>query len=171
MKNKILQKSLKKIRKKKNKLSKVVKAKIADAVDIRDIINIYAEEHQLLSRSLINIYENLRDFWIIKDDNEKLIGCSALHIVWEDMAELRSLVVTPEQKGKGFGGELVKQCIEEAKELGLKQIFTLTYIPAFFEHFGFEVVDKDTLPHKIWSDCINCVKFPNCNETALILRI
>lgn len=152
-------------------MSKVSKAKVTDATDIRDIINIYAEEHQLLSRSLINIYDNLRDFWINKDDNGVLLGCSALHIVWEDMAEIRSLVVLPEQKGKGYGKELVEKCIEEARELNLKQIFTLTYIPEFFLKFGFEVVEKESLPHKIWSDCINCVKFPNCNETALILRL
>lgn len=154
-----------------NKLAEIRKAKITDAVFIRDIINIYAEEHKLLSRSLINIYENLRDFWIKEDDDNNLIGCSALHIVWEDMAEIRSLVVLPDKKGSGYGRELVDICIKEARDLGLKKIFTLTYVPEFFKKFGFKVVDKETLPHKIWSDCINCIKFPNCNETALILEI
>lgn len=152
-------------------MSEIIKAKVSDASKIRDIINIYAEEHQLLSRSLINIFENLRDFWIMKDDNDKIVGCSALHIVWEDIAEIRSLVVVPEEKGKGYGKALVDKCIDEAKSLNLQRVFTLTYIPEFFQKLDFDVVEKEKLPHKIWSDCINCVKFPNCNETALILNL
>jgi len=119
---------------------------------------------------LSEIYDHLRDFFVcFSDDNDgRMIGCAALHICWEDLGEIRSLAVDPEYQHRGVGNKLVQSCIGEAREFGLKKLFVLTYQEGFFKQFGFELVDKSVLPHKIWGDCIRCPKFPNCDEIAMI---
>ena len=149
---------------------KVRKAVIADARKIKELLSHYAGEGKLLDRSLLNIYENIRNFFVAECEG-KVLGCCCLHICWEDLGEIRSLAVKEENKGKGIGKELVEECLEEAKHLGLKKVFTLTYVPDFFKKFSFENIGKEALPHKIWSDCINCPKFPDCDETALVKEI
>jgi amino-acid N-acetyltransferase len=124
----------------------------------------------MLSRSLSELYESLRDFYIFEEEG-RLIGAAALHIVWEDLAELRSVAVAEEAEHRGVGTKLVNACIDEAKALGLKRVFCLTYKPEFFGRFGFRVADKTELPHKVWGDCIKCVKFPDCDEIAMILDL
>jgi amino-acid N-acetyltransferase len=147
------------------------RATIADAEHIQRLINQFAEEERLLPRSLSEIYDNLRDFSVSQGAGGQLIGVCALHICWEGLAEIRSLAVTTDQREKGVGRELIAACLKEAKELGIKQVFLLTYIPRYFERIGFRHVDKSTLPHKIWTDCVRCVKFPDCNETAMLLDL
>jgi len=147
------------------------KATIADAESIQRLINQFAEEERLLPRSLSEIYDNLRDFSVAQGGDGKISGVCALHVCWEGLAEIRSLAVTTGAREKGVGGQLIAACLKEAKELGIKQIFLLTYIPRYFERIGFRVVDKATLPHKIWTDCVRCVKFPDCNETAMLLDL
>ncbi len=142
------------------------KAKLKDAGEIYNLINHYAKEGILLPRSLNSIYENIRDFWVC-EENGRLIGCAALHIVWEDLAEIKSLAVSEEHKGKGIGTMLVEECLKEAEELGVKKVFVLTYAQNFFSKLNFEEVEKIKLPHKVWGECINCVKFPSCDEIAM----
>ncbi len=148
----------------------VRKARLKDAQAIYSLIKEYAGEGILLPRSLNSIYEHIRDFWVYESDGE-ILGCCALQVVWEDLAELRSFAVRKEFKGRGIGKALISACIEEARELGVSRVFSLTYAKEYFERFGFRVVDKSVLPHKVWSDCVNCVKFPNCDEVAVILEL
>ncbi len=146
------------------------KARLKDAPFIHSLIRDYAEEGILLPRSLNSIYEHIRDFWVYEEEGE-ILGCCALQIVWGDLAEVRSLAVKKDRKGEGIGQALISACLREAKELGISRVFSLTYAKDYFERFGFKVVDKSVLPHKVWSDCINCVKFPNCDEIAVILEL
>lgn len=147
------------------------KAKISDAEDIYKIIQDWAKKGRLLERSLNYIYENIRDFWVYEYKG-KIVGCCALHIVgWENLAEIKSLAVKKEYQNKGIGKQLVLKCIKEAKELGIKKVFALTFIPSFFIKLKFVPFKREELPHKIWSDCINCVFFPNCHEEAVIYTI
>ena len=146
------------------------KALIKDAKEILSIINFYANRGEMLYRSTNEIYEKMRDF-IVCEIDEEVVGVSSLHVDWEDLAEIRSLAVKEKSSRKGIGSSLVKECIREAKELGIKKVFTLTYVPKFFEKMGFKIVDKTQFPHKIWGDCVKCPKFPECDETALIYEI
>jgi len=147
------------------------KAKMQDAEAIHVLIKQAAQKDQMLPRSLPSIYENLRAFCVCRNRRGKVIGCCALQVVWGDMAEIRSLAVMPRYQKKGIGRQLVQSCLKEAKALGIPKVFTLTYVPGFFQQFGFRVIDKKRLPHKIWTDCIHCPHFPDCDETALIKRI
>ncbi len=146
------------------------KAVISDAPAIQSLINPYAERGEMLPRALHDLYDNLRDFFVYEEDNH-LLGVCALHISWEDLAEIRSLAVVPPATGNGIGKRLVHACLEDARALKVRRVFALTYIPAYFERLGFRPVDKKTLPHKIWHDCLYCVKFPNCDEQAVIMEI
>lgn len=147
------------------------KAKIEHAKDIHKLVNFYAERGFMLPRSLNEIYENVRDYWVYIDA-DKLIGTAALHIVgWNDLGEIKSLAVDAEFHKKGIGKKLINACVEEAKKLGLKKIFVLTFVPDFFKKMGFVETDKKEFPHKIWAECCNCPKFPDCKEVALIKEV
>ena len=146
------------------------KAQIKDVKDIQKLLTGYASRGDMLSRSLSELYESLRDFYVCEEDG-KLMGTAALHIVWDDLAEVRSVAVAEDVGRKGIGSQLVQACIAEAREIGLKRIFCLTYKPDFFGKHGFRLVDKSELPHKVWGDCIKCVKFPDCDENAMILDL
>lgn len=147
------------------------KAQINDVKDIQKLLTTYASKGDMLSRSLSELYEALRDFYVEVDEDGRILGAAALHIVWEDLAEVRSVAVAENAGRKGLGTTLVNACINEARELGLKRIFCLTYKPEFFGKLGFVLVDKSTLPHKVWGDCIKCPKFPDCDENAMILDL
>jgi len=146
------------------------KAKIKEAKQIQEMVNYYAGKNLMLPRSLNEIYENIRDFFVY-EKNGKVVGCCALHVCWQDLAEIKSLAVVPNMKNKGIGIELVSKAIEEAKSLGVKKVFALTYVPAFFRKCGFKSISKSKLPQKIWGECINCVKFPECDENPLMFEI
>lgn len=124
----------------------------------------------MIPRSLNELYETLRDFFVCEDSGG-VRGVCALHIMWEDLAEIRSLAVEKKYQRRGIGKNLVKQCLKEANELGLKKIFALTYHPEFFRKLGFLDVDKASLPQKIWGDCLHCHKFPECDEHAVIINL
>jgi len=130
----------------------------------------FANRGDMLSRSLSELYESLRDFYVVEEEGV-ILGAAALHIVWEDLAEVRSVAVMEDSGRKGIGSRLVQACIAEAREIGLKRIFCLTYKPDFFAKHGFRLVDKAELPHKVWGDCIKCPKFPDCDENAMILDL
>lgn len=148
--------------------TKIRKANPGDAESIRKLVNSYASENRMLPRSLSEIFENIRDFHIATDD-EDVIGSCALHVFWEDLAELRSLAVRRDYQGKRLGMRLVNHIFSEARELGVHRVFILTAIPEYFEKAGFRPIDRSELPHKIWADCIKCPKFPDCDETAMIV--
>ena len=143
------------------------KAKIGDIKHIQGLINVFAKQDIMLPRSLNELYENLRDFWVY-EEKHKILGCCALHVSWEDLAEIKALAVIKNKQGKGIGRQLVTACINEAKELSARKVFVLTYKPDYFKQFGFKRVKHADLPHKVWAECINCCKFPNCQEIALL---
>jgi len=149
----------------------VRKARMEDVKDIHALLLSTADEGMLLPRSLPQLYSHLRDFFVMLDAGNVLIGCGALAIMWEGLAEIRSLLVAPASRSLGGGRLLVRACLDEARELGLKRVFALTYQVAFFERQGFSVVPKDVLPQKVWMDCIHCAKFPDCDETAVLLEL
>jgi amino-acid N-acetyltransferase len=145
----------------------VEKARISDAAQIHELINRFADMGEMLPRPLSEIYENVRDFFVIRE-GDQVIGCAALHVIWSDLAEIKSLAVVEDRQRKGVGNELVEACIKEAKDIGMPTIFCLTYKPAFFERFGFAQIEKMELPQKVWAECYRCPKFPDCDEIALI---
>ena len=149
------------------------KAVIQDVTSIHRLLNDYADQGLLLPRPLSELYDHLRDHFVVEDNKagRSLIGVSALAISWEDLAEIRSLAVSEDHQGQGLGSRLVETCLEEARVLGLKRVFVLSYVPDFFIKMGFKEVDKSVLPHKIWADCLRCPKFPDCDETALMVEL
>ena len=146
------------------------KAQIKDVREIQKLLTYYANKGVMLSRSLSELYESVRDFYVLEEGG-KLMGACALHIMWEDLAEIRSVAVAEEAGRQGIGTRLVQSCLDEARALGLKKVFCLTYKPDFFGRFGFTIVDKSELPQKVWRDCVNCVKFPDCDEIAMVLKL
>ena len=145
----------------------VTKANINDAASMQKLINYFAAKDLMLARALSEIYENIRDYFVVRDGNQ-VIGCAALHVNWLDLAEIKSLAVDEKQQRQGIGSSLVQACLDEAKQLGMPTVFCLTYKPAFFEKHGFQLIDKMELPRKVWVECYRCPKFPNCDEVALI---
>jgi amino-acid N-acetyltransferase len=146
------------------------KAQISDVKEIQKLLMTFASRGDMLSRSLSELYESLRDFYVF-EENGVLLGAAALHIVWDDLAEVRSVAVVEDAGRKGIGSQLVQACITEARQIGLRRIFCLTYKPEFFGKHGFRLVDKSELPHKVWGDCIKCAKFPDCDENAMIMDL
>ncbi|HEX8042376.1 N-acetyltransferase [Candidatus Deferrimicrobium sp.] len=144
------------------------KARMSDVKGIHQLIADYAKKGDMLPRSLADIYENLRDYFVFLEDDGELVGSAAIHIMWEDLAEVRSLAVREGRMRRGVGTQLVESCISEAIMLGIARVFALTYKPEFFERLGFHTIDKAELPQKIWSDCLKCSKFPDCDEVALV---
>jgi len=151
------------------------KARISEAHAIRNLINEYANRGLLLPLSLSEIYERIRDFFVYGEESGEgtftILGICALRLVWEDLAEIRSLAVTEDHRKRRIGTRLVQACIKEAVDLEVKKIFCLTYTKEFFSSLGFREIDKSLLPHKIWSDCLKCSKFPDCEEIAMMYEI
>ena len=143
------------------------KAEIHDAQAIHDLINLYAQRGEMLPRTMGEVFENLRDFYVVRPE-EQLLGCVALHIVWSDLAEVKSLAVPEDVQTRGLGSLLVEAVVQEARDIGLERVFALTYRPTFFERLGFVQADVMTLPRKVWNECYRCPKFPSCNEIALV---
>ncbi|MCX7913223.1 MAG: N-acetyltransferase [Thermodesulfovibrionales bacterium] len=148
----------------------IKKAKIAHVRQIHRFINEFAKKETMLPRSLNELYESIREFFIY-EENGIIKGVCSIKIVWEDLAEIRSLAVKEEYQGKGIGKALVKRCLNDVKNLGIKRVFALTYQPDFFKKLGFKEIDKSKLPQKIWGDCLKCPKFPECDEYAVILNL
>lgn len=146
------------------------KARLKDIRQIQKLINLFAKQDLMLPRSLSELFGDLRDFWVVEED-EKIVACCALHLCWDDLVEIKSLAVQRNKQKKGIGKRLVLACINEAKDLGANKVFVLTYNPDYFTKFGFKRVGHSELPHKIWSECINCPKFPDCQEVALVKQL
>ena len=148
------------------------KAKVSDAKIIHQMINFSSNKGEMLPRSLMDLYGGLRDFFVYLDDEGSLVGFCAMHIFWENLAEVRSLYVRGENRRSGIGRKLVEACISEAITLDLMRIFTLTYQTEFFKTLGFVITDRSELPQKVWSDCFKCSKYPDfCDEVAMIIEL
>ena len=148
------------------------KANIQDIKAIHRLLQEYGKKEELLARPLSQLYDHLRDFSVFVDENnQQLTGCCALQICWEDLAEIRSLAVHPDHMGKNIGKQLTQTVLQEAKSFQVKKVFTLTYKPNFFKQFGFVTIERSELPLKIWGDCIICVKFPDCDEIAMMKEL
>ena len=146
------------------------KATINDIPSIQETVKPYAEKGEMLPRTLNDLYEHIRDFSVYEKDN-RILGVTALAVSWENIAEIRSLAVREENLSLGIGSALVEYCLKEAGSLQIKKVFVLTYISEFFVKLGFHPIDKEDLPQKIWKDCINCSKFPACDEQAVMIEL
>lgn len=145
-------------------------ANVRDVPAMARIINAYAAQGQMLPKSHHQLYQSIRDFYVATH-TDRVIGCGALHVVWDDLAEVRSLAIEPVWRGRGVGRRLAERLVADARALGLPRIFALTYHQAFFERLGFHMVPRESLPHKIWGDCLDCPKFPNCDEVAMVISL
>ena len=145
----------------------VIKARIDDVPQMHKLINDFANRGDMLPRALSQIYESLRDYFVMRE-GDQVIGCAALHVNWQDLAEIRSLAVDEQHQKEGYGGALVQACLDEARALGLPRVFSLTRKPGFFQKQGFTLADRAQLPHKIWAECYYCPKFPDCDEVAVM---
>jgi amino-acid N-acetyltransferase len=155
-----------KINKDKIEKAEIKKAKIGDVPQIQQLVNYFADKGLMLARPLSEIYENLRDYFVVRQ-NGKVLACAALHINWSDLAEVKALAVNETAQKKGLGAGLVAACVQEARDLDIPVVFCLTFQPEFFEKQHFARVDKMKLPRKVWSECFHCPKFPDCDEVAL----
>ena len=147
------------------------KARVGDVKNIQALLRDCAKRGELLPRALTHLYKHVRDFHVAELDDGRLAACCGLSIVWEDLAEVRSLVVEETFRRQGMGQRIVRECLGEAGSIGIQRVFALTYQEGFFKKLGFEEVDKDVLPQKIWADCIHCPKYPDCDETAVLLNL
>ena len=146
-------------------------ARVEDVPAICDLINYYAERGKMLHRSLESVYETLREFYVAEDESRKLVGCAAVDIFWGDLAEIKSLAVSSEHLNEGIGSKLLKAAIEDARKLGIRKLFALTYETQFFARHGFESIDRETLPEKVWRECIVCPKAEACDEIAMMVHL
>lgn len=147
----------------------VRKARLSDSRAIHEFIDHYAKKNIMLPRALNDICKSIGDFWVY--DDGKVLGCAALHIYSDELAEIRSLAVDKSSSKRGIGSGLLKACVKEAARLGIKRVFALTVVPGFFEKSGFRAVDKLELPQKIWTDCVACPKLAKCDELAYIKEV
>jgi len=148
----------------------VQKARMDDVPQIHKLINFFADRGEMLARPLSEIYENLRDYFVVKSGDE-VLGGVALGIMWRDLAEVKSLAVLEKMQHQRMGEALVKACLDEAKALDIETVFCLTYKPKFFEKQGFDYIDKEELPRKVWGECYRCPKYPDCDEIAMIYHL
>jgi len=148
----------------------VHRATLSDVEAMHELVNTFAQKGLMLPRSRNQFYQDIRDFFVAEKGGE-FAGCGALHVTWVDLGEIRSLAVEERFQGNGVGARIVEALLADARSLNLPRVFALTYQQGFFAHFGFCELDKDQLPHKVWGECINCPKFPNCDETAVVLDL
>ena len=147
------------------------KARVGDVKGIQELLRDCASKGQLLPRALTYLYKHVRNFHVAELEDGRLAACCGLSVVWEDLAEICSLVVEESFRRRGLGRRIVQECLGEAGSLGVQRVFALTYQEDFFKKLGFVEVDKDVLPQKIWADCIHCPKYPDCDETAVLLNL
>lgn len=148
----------------------IQRAKLSDMPQVHKLITYFAEQDEMLHRPLSELYENVRDYYVIKEGDE-VIACGSLHIVWDDLAEVKAVAVREDYQAHGLGTLIVSRCIEEAREMGLATVFCLTIKPGYYERVGFVQSDVMTLPRKVWGECLRCPKFPSCNEIALVMHL
>jgi amino-acid N-acetyltransferase len=143
-------------------------ARVGDVPGIYEQILVYAEQKQMIRRSMAELYESIREYIVAVDDQKRVVGCVSLHVFWKDLAEIRGLAVAEEVQRMGVGRRLLEACWESARELEIESVFTLTNAVGFFERCGYHRIDKSALPQRIWNECVRCPSFPNCQEVALL---
>lgn len=148
----------------------VEKARLTDVPQIHKLVNSFGSRGLMLQRPLSEIYENLRDYFVFREGSE-VAACGALHICWADLVEVKAVAVVDRAQGRGIGSAIVEACMAEARSLDVPEVFVLTYEPGFFARFGFRQVDLMELPRKVWGECQRCPKFPDCDETAMVLQL
>jgi amino-acid N-acetyltransferase len=151
-------------------VARLRKARTADVPTMQRLINGFADQGAMLHRSLSELYENIRDFFVVEEESA-VVGCAGLHVSWKDLAELKSLAVAEPAQKRGYGRQLIQACVVEAEEIGIARVFALTYVPELFVKMNFQVVEKALLPRKVWTECVYCPKFPDCGEIAVIIGI
>jgi amino-acid N-acetyltransferase len=156
---------------KQNEAVRIRKARITDVEAIRALVMNYAQKQLMLPRSLRHLYDNLRNFFVAVSPECEVVGCGALQVSWQDLAEVKSIAVREDWQGRGVGRRLVQVCLGEAAELHVPRVFALSFAPEFFERMGFHRIDKNELPHKVWTECVDCPLFPECGETALAIDV
>ena len=149
---------------------RIEKATIADVPKIHKMVNDFADQGEMLHRPLTELYENVRDFMVIRD-GDKLAGCASVHVVWADLAEIKAVAVSEEHQAQGLGQALMNASVEEAKRLGIATVFVLTHKPGYYEKLGFREADVLGLPRKVWGECLRCPKFTHCNELAMVMDL
>ncbi len=147
------------------------KAKVQEVGEIRTLLTEFSHKWDVLPRTMAELYTQVRDYFVWREGEGPILGVAALHIFWEDLGEIRSVVVRPQFQGRNLGSQLVERCLMEARELGLKRVFVLTSAQDFFGRFGFQEVPRQELPRIIWAECVQCVKFPDCDEVPMVLRL
>lgn len=148
---------------------KLRRATLADAREITDLVNYWFQETgDVLPRTLDSVCESIRN-WVVVEDEDEIVGCGALIILGPELAEIRSVVVRPGYQGNGVGRQIVEQLLEDAKDIEVPTVFTLTKAVGFFERMGFTETEKELFPRKVWRDCVHCAKFPECDEIAMVL--
>jgi amino-acid N-acetyltransferase len=145
-------------------------AKITDVREIHNLVEYYANTKEMLHRSLSSIYENIQEF-VVLENNDEIVACGALHVAWEDLAEVKSLAVSEKYKKQGFGKKVVETLQDNARNLEVSRVFSLSFKPEFFIKLGYKVIPRETLPHKIWTECVNCYLFPDCGEVPLLIYL
>ncbi len=147
------------------------KAKIYEVPEIRRFLGTFSQDGGILPRTLADLYGQLRDYYVYREDQGPLLGIGALHVCWAGLGEIRSVAVSPAHQGRGIASRIVETCLAEAQAIGLSEIFLLTLAPEFFQRFGFRVVSREDLLPIVWADCVNCVKFPDCDEVPMLLDL
>jgi amino-acid N-acetyltransferase len=147
------------------------KAKINEVPEIRRFLVEFSRDGGILPRTLADLYGQLRDYYVYRQDHGPILGIAALHICWAGLGEIRSVAVAPTHRGQRIASRLVETCLQEARTIGLSEIFLLTLVPEFFQRFGFQVVSREELLPIVWADCVNCVKFPDCDEVPMLLDL
>ncbi len=147
------------------------KAKINEVPEIRRFLMEFSQDGGILPRTLADLYDQLRDYYVYRKDHDPIVGIAALHICWAGLGEIRSVAVAPTHRGQGIASGLVSTCLDEARTIGLSEVFLLTMVPEFFQRFGFRIVSREDLLPIVWADCVNCVKFPDCDEVPMLLDL
>ena len=147
------------------------KAQIQEVPEIRRFLVQFSQDGGILPRTLADLYGQLRDYYVYRENQGPLLGIGALHICWAGLGEIRSVAVSPAHRGRGIASRIVQTCLAEAQAIGLSEIFLLTLAPEFFQRFGFQVVSREELLPIVWADCVNCVKFPDCDEVPMLLDL
>ena len=145
-------------------------ARMGDIRTMAELIKYHAERGRMLHRSPAYLYERVRNFYVCRVAGS-VVGCCALEPVWGDLGELKSLAVRADLQGQRIGKALLERSMEDGRNIDIKRVFCLTREPGFFENLGFLRIDRDNLPHKVWSDCVSCPVKENCDEIALLLEL
>lgn len=151
----------------------VRKARVTDVADVYSLLKDLAGEGLLLPRSYSSLYEMLQTLYVAesRDPAGGILGAGALQVSWEDLAEVRSLAVREDCRGRGVGRAITAAVEADARELRIRRMFALTYVPEFFFRLGYRQVSLDSLPQKVWAVCFSCVHYPDCREIAVVKEL